>query len=320
MIYINNERHTFTKTEIESFNSKFADYLDSTGRMIKPVVIKYIPELIQKDPDNPGKYKMPRSKSLSFVTQTMYNKQQSEIRYSSAPARINPKSGELVFANTAMSIFDGYFATTDKDLVWFFSEYSEQNAGNHLHKGKHSAWFVIEDRGLEQKKEAEIRKEKATIDARLWNDVGDGGLSDEEIRRVAKSLMIPGVDNMELIGDVKAVLERVIFNPKDPSVKAEFLRVSDVRNKSNPEMVERKYLIQKALDMAIIGQDHKSSKFYFLDENKKNVGQPIMSYTKKDKDPKVSLYLQLETTNKELLDLIEEKVKLAEEVDSTDVE
>jgi hypothetical protein len=318
MIYINNEIYKLSPKEKDNFNKTFESYLDEKGGLVKPVKIKYIPSLIKKDKDNPGKIKMPRSKSLSFVVQTMHDGQQVELRYSSTPARVVAKTGELQFSNTSISVFDGELNTTDKDLIWFFWNHSEQNAGNSKNMDKHNAWFIIEDKEAENREIARLKKVDATIKARLWNDVADGGLSDNEIIKAAKHGMIPGIDKMDDVNEIRTLLEKVLEINKP--FKEEFLTMTDVRNKKNDDFIERKYLIQSAIDLGIIGMNSINKSFYLLDEKGKQNGSPLMKWTAKIKDPKVALYMQLEQTNKDLLDVIQDKVNAKREHSSFDSE
>ncbi len=184
MLYINNELTKKDPELLKRFKTIYSDYLDDKGeRLIKPVVIKYIPDLIQyqksvTDERGNVKKQQPASLELSYVAKTTVNSENVEFRYSPvAPTRVkdvltwNVQKGEVV----------GQLSTIDIDLVYFFEFFSFQNATNPLNAGSEYAKLMVYNPANEANKKREIEKQKTLINMRLWNEENEGGVKTERI-------------------------------------------------------------------------------------------------------------------------------------------
>lgn len=311
MIYINNELFKRTSPEdkqsFKEFQEQFQKHLDPTGRIIKPIVLKYTKRYIKPDRDNPGKMMMPRSLKLNFVTTTMYNGQVAEVRYSKASGKPDAKTGTLKFIDNGTQVVGGRLAVNDIDLAYYLWRFSDQivtkpeNASNPL------AFFEIENVELERKQAAIKKAIAATLNARLWNSPEDGGLSDETIRSVAKTLMIPHVDEIEDIIELKLILERYV-NISQSNADL-FLSLTDKKGLPKKELADRRGLIADAVKTGILAQDALKCTFHLVDETGAPAGKPIFTYKKGEKDPKGALYSFLEESNPEFIDNLKERIE-----------
>ena len=306
MIYINNELFKRTtredKESYEKFCREFDKHLDQYGRIKadNPIVLKYAPHLIKPDPDNIGKVMMPKSMKLNFVVNTFYNGQMAEARYSRS-AGIPQRDGGMKFTENGTQVVGGRLAITDNDLAYFIWRFSNQvytkmeNASNPL------AFFEIENPEGERRAIARKKSMESTINARLWNEVEDGGLSDAAIRTVAKNFMIPNVDNIEDINELKLMLEKLVkLQPGNADI---FLTLSDKNNGMSREAIaERRSIIANAVENGIISQDMIRKAFFMMGPDGKPEGKPIFTYQKGEKDPKGALYVYLEDKNPSMLD------------------
>lgn len=311
MIYINNELFKRTKTEdkesLKKFQSLFAKHLDATGRIIKPIILKYAPHFIKKDMDNPGRLLMPRSMKLSFVTNTYYDGQMAEVRYSRS-AGIPQQNGGMKFLDNGTQVVGGQLAVNDVDLAYYLWRFSDQIYTKPEYKDSPSAFFEIEN--LEgERREAVIKKAIAsTANARLWNSLADGGVSDATIRLVAKNFMIPNVDELD-IDEVKLLIDKMIqYNPQNMDI---FLRLTDKNSAPKEVISERRGVIADAIENNIICQDSMKKGFFMIGPDGKPEGKPIFTYKQGEKDPKGALYVYLEGSNPEFLEDLKTRLEIA---------
>jgi hypothetical protein len=313
MLYINNELFKRTTKEdrdsYEKFCREFEKNLDQYGRIRQdnPIILKYASHLIRPDLDNPGKLTMPKSMKLNFVVNTFYNGQMAEVRYSRA-AGIPQRDGSLKFTDNGTQVVGGRMPIVDNDLAYFIWRFSSQiitktdNAGNPL------AFFEIENPEGERRAIARKKSMESTITARLWNEMEDGGLSDEAIKTVAKTFMIPNVDAMEDINELKLMLEKLIkLNPTNADI---FLTLTDKKNAPKEEIAERRSIIANAIENGIISQDSIRKSFFMMGPDGKPEGKPIFTYQKGEKDPKGALFIYLEGKNPEMLDELKNLLSL----------
>jgi hypothetical protein len=320
MIYVNNELVKFDKpnpyTKLwAEFHKEFAPYLDETGKLVKPITIKYRDGLTRPDPDNPGKYLTPASKGLKLVCNTYVDGLSVEIRYTKTPPRTNQKTGEPEFTTQSIPVTGGRFVIMDdKDLAFFFWAFSPQNYGKSSNMGNTSAWFIIENISYENKELADKKRIKAQIQVKLYADVENNGLSDESLVEVAKSLMIPNAESYLKDHDMdglRLLLEKMCEN-RDRA--EEFLHAASRTNVTGKRKSERAYVIREALDMRIINQDFKKRSFFLAAEDGKNEGQALYIWKQTDKDPLGGFYTYLYETNQEMLNSLEERVAYRKEI------
>ena len=312
MIYINNElleikkqsRETLMEYN-EAFMNEFSANMDKTGRIFKPIILKYAPFKITADADNPGKELKPRSLKLNFMTRTVHNGQTSEVRYSpSAP--VKDKDGHLNFRENGTQVVDGQMAIYDIDLLYFLWKYSDQNWGKEENKSNPLAYFVIENLESERAAIARLKSQKSTLNARLWNEVEDGGLSDNAIRVVAKDFMIPNVDAIEDINELKFLLEQLTTSHENLQL---FLTKTDKGKLPKEEQANRRSIIATAVQEGIISQDLIKSSFFLVNMNGEVDTKPMFTYKKGEKDPKGAFYVYLEATQPELIAQLKERLE-----------
>lgn len=320
MIYVNNELVKFDKpspykTLYEEFNQVFKSYLDETGKLIKPITIKYREGLSMPDPDNPGKMLVPASKGLKLVCNVYVNGLSVEVRYTKTPPRPNPKTGEPEFLTQSVPVLGGRFIIMeDKDLAFFFWAFSPQNYGKPENMGNSSAWFVFENISYENTEVANKKRIEAQIQVKLYAEVENNGLSDESLVEVAKTLMIPNAERYLVEHDMdglRLLLEKMCQNKERAE---EFLRASSRTAVTGKRKSERAYVIREALDMRIINQDFKQRSFFLAADDGKNDGQALYKWKIQDRDPLGGFYTYLHESNPEMLDSLEERVSIRKEM------
>jgi hypothetical protein len=306
MLYINNELFKRTTKEdresYERFCKEFEKNLDELGRIkqTNPIILKYASHLVKPDMDNPGKLIMPKSMKLNFVVNSYYNGQMAEIRYSRT-AGIPQRDGSLKFTDNGTQVVGGRLAITDNDLAYFIWRFSNQIISKSENMNNPLAFFEIENPEGERRAIARKKSMESTINARLWNEMEDGGLSDAVIRSTAKNFMIPNVDAIDDINEIKLMLEKLVkFNPSNADM---FLTLTDKNSgMSKSEISERRSIIANAIENGIISQDSIRRGFFMIGPDGKPEGKPIFSFQKGEKDPKGALFVYLEDKNPEMLD------------------
>jgi hypothetical protein len=313
MLYINNELFKRTtkedKDSYEKFCREFDKHLDQYGRIRqdKPIILKYASHLIKPDMDNPGKILMPKSMKLNFVVNSFYNGQMAEVRYSRT-AGIPQRDGSLKFTDNGTQVVGGRLAITDNDLAYFIWRFSSQIVTKVENSSNPLAFFEVENPEGERRAIARKKNMESTITARLWNEMEDGGLSDEAIKTVAKNFMIPNVDAMDDINELKLMLEKLIkLNPSNADI---FLTLTDKKNAPKEEIAERRSIIANAIENGIISQDSIRKSFFMMGPDGKPEGKPIFTYQKGEKDPKGALFIYLEGKNPEMLDELKNLLSL----------
>lgn len=313
MLYINNELFKRTNKEdrdsYEKFCREFEKNLDQYGRIRQdnPIILKYASHLVKPDMDNPGKLVMPKSMKLNFVVNSFYNGQMAEIRYSRS-AGIPQRDGSLKFTDNGTQVVGGRLAITDNDLAYFVWRFSSQIVTKLENSNNPLAFFEIENPEGERRAIARKKNMESTITARLWNEMEDGGLSDEMIKTVAKNFMIPNVDAIEDINELKLMLEKLIkFNASNADI---FLSLTDKKNAPKEEIAERRSIIANAIENGIISQDSIRKSFFMMGPDGKPEGKPIFVYQKGEKDPKGALFIYLEGKNPEMLDELKNLLSL----------
>ena len=312
MIYINNELFKRTKTEdkesLKKFQSLFAKHLDETGRIIKPIVLKYAPQFIQRDKDNPGKLMMPRSMKLSFVTSTYYDGQMAEVRYSRSAGIPQQNGAGMKFLDNGTQVVGGQLAVNDIDLAYYLWRFSDQIYTKPEYRDSPSAFFEIENVEAERRELAIKKAITSTANARLWNSLEDGGVTDATIRLVAKNFMIPNVDELD-IDEIKLIIDKMIQINR--SKMDAFLRLTDKNSAPKEVISERRGVIADAIEGNIICQDSMKKGFFMIGPDGKPEGKPIFTYKQGERDPKGALYVYLEGSNPEFLEDLKTRLEIA---------
>lgn len=312
MIYINNELFKRTRAEdkesFKKFQSLFAKHLDETGKIIRPIILKYAPHYIQKDKDNPGKLMMPRSMKLDFRTTTMYDDQMAEVRYSKSAGVPQPNGGGMKFLDNGTQVVGGQLTVTDIDLAYFLWRFSSQIWTKPENRDNPSAFFEIENVEAERREIAIRKAIVATANARLWNAPEDGGVADATIRLVAKNFMVPNVDDMDT-DEIKLVIDKMIqINPSNMDI---FLNLTDKNSASKEVISERRGIIADAIESNIICQDSIKKGFFLVGADGKPEAKPIFTYKQGERDPKSALYVYLEGSKPEFLEDLKTRLELA---------
>ena len=299
MIYINSTEFKRTskkdQDKFKQFQDEFSAHIDpNSGRIISPIILKYAPFKITPDRDNPGKMLMPRSLKLNFITRVPIDGQMAEVRYTQRMPIPN-KDGGLKFIDNGTPVVDGQLAITDIDLAYYLWEFSDQNWGKEINKANPSAYFVIENLNYERSLLATAKREQAVINARLWNKVSDGGLTDSAIRTIAQDFMIPNAADFKDINELKLILEKLVkASQQNTDI---FLTKSDRRELPSEEKAARRGMIADAIEGNIITQDLIKRQFFLVGMDGIPETEPLMTYKAADKDPKSTLYVFLEDTN-----------------------
>lgn len=323
MIYINNElvankdqKSTNGQTQKgfgngwEDFCEIFKDHLNpnKTINSGNPIVIKYVDALIVDDKDNPGKKIMPPSVVFSYVARTSIDGSGVEVRFSPNPPQ-KLQNGEFKWTVEGEDVYRGHLSITDVDKAFFFWKYSMQNEANDF-APENGKVLKIQNVALERRTIALKKQTEATLNARLWNEIKDGGLNDEKIREVASHFMLKGVNEKTDINEVKIHIESAIKNK--PSLKDEFLRLTDVVRPDDAEIAARKAIVNKAIELDIIANDRVGRKFNLLSADGKVV-ETLFTYPKntKPEDAKIELFSHLQENSPEVIDAIKERIEAA---------
>lgn len=322
MLYINNELVAKKDEKLFSaFRTEFAANMN--GFAIKannPIVLKYKPEMIKPDVDNPGKLLMPVSAPLKLVSFVNINGNMAEVRYSTTAPKINKETKTAEFPVNTMTVERGRLTIYDIDLAFYMWAYSTQNAEKH--PDNKDAYFIIENAEGERAAIARAKRNESTALARIWNETEDGGLSEKRLRLVGKDMMIAGAGDMD-INQLRQVLDHMMKVDKGTGVNRDlFLSLSDPHKsaedaKMNENYIERKAIVTEAIIKELIS--HNTNKMQFFLNGIDGVpGELLFDYTsfKKSGDKtnrQELLYLHLEENRPELLDELKAKLsKLAE--------
>jgi hypothetical protein len=317
MLYINNEQvKEKDKKLFSEFRQMFGHNLDDQLRIKgnNPFILKYKPSMVKDDPDNPGKKLMNQSVPLKLVSVVNIDGQMTEVRYSSTSPKAT-KEGP-VFPASVIQVERGSMAIYDIDLAFYIWAYSLQNFEKYPDRA--DAFFVIENAEAERLAFARAMRDETTAKARIWNDVQDGGLSDERLRYVAKGMMIRDAADMD-INQLRQIIGTAIqVNKGNKANRDLFLNLSDPyknaeEKKQAENYADRRSVITEAIANELISHQPAQMKFSLNDENyvPKDVLFNYESFKKSgDKTPRVELlYLYLEENKPEMIEELEAKIK-----------
>lgn len=302
----------------KDFEEAFKDNLTHIGtiRVDKPIIIKYKEGLEVPDPNNEGKFLSPASISLSFRAKAIIGKGQVEVRYAADAPNID-KSGNFIFhangteVNRRMSIMD-------VDLAFFLYSFSEEMAANGKGIVGKNANFQIENPELERRNYVRNKQEQATFEMRLFNDVEEGGLSENILRHGAKMMGIIDADRMNDVNQLRMDIERLVKNKKE--LRKTFLDATNAQPSVVDEnYADRKQIVVNAIDRQLIVHDKFNNQFKLNDENGKATkvlfNYKVVAAQEGNKKVKKDdlLHHYLEETNPALIDEWELRIRALDE-------
>lgn len=312
MIYINDElQKVKPKEDFEKFKREFASFLDDrTGeRLVKPVIIKYIPSIVRPDPKNKGKFIAPRSLDIRHVSQIQVGDSMADVRYTkTAPKRT--KDGALEFKEVSTSVV-GRLGTTDIDFLFFFWKYSNQNVKNDPENAK----LIIENKQREIEIEASVKRNSARIQGMIWNEERFGGVNIAKLVEYARTTKtITGIDEMS-DDELRNAIERDFL--LDKTAKSKFLDFMYEDKLSFQEAKPKLDIVGRALEANVIAQVNAKQVFCYVDDNGKPA-EEIWSWKGSNgfEKPPVKFYNWLEKfepdTLEKIIALTDEKLAVAE--------
>lgn len=251
MILIDGKELSFEKEMTETgevFKDKKAHKIyksiQAMGLEKKPYEIEYPKKLVyvSKDSENEGR---PERKAMYGIplTETNFNYFGDNLTHTITVCdkilktgknknidRPVNKDGKTVFN------FRGYAILHPKDgeLAWFLNNISSRK----------DIAFVEIDREGDAKKRAEDKKREITIGSMVYTQ-----MDEMEVRKVAQSLLIPGVDDMSE-SEARNTLYDKVLNDKDSYIEFTQTKAAD-------NLLDIKSTIQKAIDKGLFSLDVK---------------------------------------------------------------
>jgi len=293
MIYINDKLVDKKEPKLwKEFQSEFSGHLDTLtkSKIVKPITIKYIPSLITKDPnpENKGKTQKPRSLSINHVSQIQIEDSMVDVRYTKTAPKKNA-AGLPEYSGIQSTDVYTQLGVTDIDFAFFFWAYSLQN--NRLNP---DAKMMIENKEQEARDIATVKRNAATIQARLWNTIEDGGCTDELLASFAETRKhIYNVGTLDE-NQLRMAIEQDLELDRTQRSKLEFLEFTEPKKVTATEFVEKTDVVAEALEYDVITQLSAKQTFNWKTEEGET-GEPIWSWEgtdKKDKPAyKFSLFL-----------------------------
>lgn len=291
----------------EKFKDEFKSHLDSTKSRINPenpIIIKYVDSLTTPNKDNPTKPDFPRSISLSYTAIVTDETGTFEYRYSPT-AGITQPNGTVKFTESSVDVMKTLLVL-DIDLAFFFWGYSPQNAEAQMPTPGNSKYFIVANENRERNEFARKEKLSARINARLWMEEEEGGLTLASLKYIAEDMMIAGLPVLgsdALEDDKKNALRHAInaHIKADKTIKTRerFLEMSDKMTDADKKNAGVKATIQRALDSGIINENHKLKKFFRKgDDPTKDY---IWDYAAYNGNPKIGLFEYLSNYKPELI-------------------
>jgi hypothetical protein len=306
MLYINNEiQPKKDKDLFFEFQNIYKDYLNKEGTaLIKPVTIKYTPDLIRYESsvsDENGRIKkqQPRSLSLNFVSRVNVGGEMVEMRYSPT-APIRGKEGVLTWSINQQDI-EGHWSTTDIDLVYFFEFFSTQNAEKH---DSEFAKLMVQDNAKEAAKEREAKKREILINQRLWNNEDEGGSKTEKLYEFAESVGYKGVRAMDE-NSLRKTIEA--FFKEDRFGKQKFINFTDIFL-TREEKGDFKAIEAEARRHELIAQINPQQSFCWKNDDG-STGDLIFNWSKVAGDEKPHVkFMQYLKENPQVVEKMKERI------------
>ncbi len=311
-LYINDEIVKEKPKELwKEFKQEFAGHLDG-DRIVKPIVIKYVPWIIApmggNQELNKGKVAKPASLEIRYVSKTQVGDANVFVRYTATVPTKSGKDGVLTFADISTEV-NTQMITSDIDLVFYFWAYSNQN-----YKNDPDAKLMIENRDQEIKDKATAIKNKALISSRLWNSEDEGGTPFEKLVEFARTRR--SIYNLDEIlknensreDEVRTLISQE-FTIGGPAAEVAFLNFTQPDVKGYKEEKAAQDVIGKALEAGVIKQISIQKKFVWSHDNSE-----LWSWVDgKFHKPALQLYEHLEKhdpdTLKKLIELTENPAK-----------
>lgn len=297
------------KQEFNAFQAQFSSHFSEAGsktpRIIKPICIKYIPDLVVRDTDplNRGKIQQPRSLAINHVSQIQDGDSNVEIRYTKTAPTRNPATGQMEWKGYQSTDVKGSLRTTDIDLAYFFWRYSNQNIKNNP-----NAKLMIENRKQEAEEKARVQRSQATIQARLWNDEKDGGSSIELLKRyaVTRPSIAAQADEMDE-NELRLAIERDFTLDRTTTTKMKFLEFTNPGIVPPAEFHRMNDFVGEAIEAGVISQNNPNKGFYWKTEEGK-MGELIWSWdgSRGAEKPAIKFVQYLEANDTSTIDKIVE--------------
>lgn len=320
MIYVNNELQSKKPdAAFKTFKNLFSGNIDQLNniRPSNPIILKYKPELYQKDKDNPGKVFKPASIGLSYVARVVIEGSNSigEIRYSPI-APFKEQNGNLKFTVIGTEVSDR-MPVYDIDLAFFLWHYSQQvvdprNEGPNV-------WFQIENPEMERKMLVMERQEKSILESRLFNPTEEGGISDRLLRVAGKLLGIANADIIQDPNQLRIDIDNITKN--SPVHRKVFLNATDhkteEKKQTDADFADMMAILNDALEYQIVSHQTYKQGFFLNDGEGGKPKTELFNYkhvASNDKTPRKDVFfLYLKENKPEILEEWSVRIKALKE-------
>lgn len=236
-----------------------------------PIRIVYTSEQIKKSrlnpvPDKPASINLPLKVNLRTV------EGYKEYRY--AENIVQDPAGKTKYTPHSLAFFgDKLLTEYDIEFIWFILFWCPYCKNNELEpQQRKRARFEIEDAVTKAELESAVKRNIAKVNTMIYDL--DVGLSEENLRKVAKAYFIPGIDKLTR-SQVELVLEGRIF-AEERSKKQGLKRFLQLTN-ADEELATRGK-IQAAIDQDILKYVPTKSMWAWLNDKGKP-GQEICRIT-----------------------------------------
>lgn len=227
-----------------------------------PVRLVYTREQVKKSklnpvPDKPASINIPLKVNLRTV------KGLTEYRY--AENIVQDAKGNIKYTPHSFSFFgDALLTELDIEFIWFILFWCPYCKNNKLKpEQRKRPRFEIEDAVTKAEIEASQKRDITRVNTMIYDR--DVGLSEEDLRKIAKAYFIPNVDDLTR-AQVELTLESKIFT-EERRKKEGFKRFLDMAKAK--DQLETKGKIQTAVDREIMKYFPPRKMWMWLDENGK---------------------------------------------------
>lgn len=246
-------------SEMQEITKKFSLDKGGTISVVYPEeYIRYNKE--NKKPDKPASFKISFRDFLKSETGSQ------EWRYCTGTQQM-PNRVTKYFPS--FFLFEGSWVLGkgDIDLIYYLMKvYSRLKGGGN--SGTQKPYIKIENKADEAKAANENTRKRLFIENAILNSIEEGGLGDEGVRSLAKSLFIPGASTKPEIEVIRAECIKLIKTQRDG-----YDLVKKAYDESRSGESEFKELVQELIDNNVVGviQKGPSKAMWLLDTD----GQPV---------------------------------------------
>lgn len=233
MLYKNDEQYKLTAEDIKQLRKKFTKF---------PVTLTYPEERIKKSPS--AHNVLPdKPTSLSFPLNTTVKTSSGADRWRYAENRIIGPRGEISYMPVNFFLTGTFILhETDMELIWYLYTKCPYTEGGLNYNGRKPKCVFEDLVGLADRK-ALREEQSADVKALIYSS--KVGLSEKQLRHIAKAMFIPEVDDMTY-NQVKVSVEQEINRDRAKGAE-KFLAMIDA-----PEILEINSTLQGAIDKNLI--------------------------------------------------------------------